>query len=56
MQLNVCKRMAVSTLLYGSQRWVSRKGDRTPMVSSEINFLRLVKGYVVGVKLSLIHI
>ena len=32
-------------LLYGSQTWVTTKGDMTRLEAAEMRFLRSVKGY-----------
>ena len=37
--------MAISTLLYGSETWTLKKTDETAIQSSELKFLRNVKGY-----------
>ena len=40
--------MAVLTLLYGSECWAPRKRDLRQKESSEMKFLRSMKGCVIG--------
>jgi len=39
------KVLARSTLLYGSETWVTAKRDMTRLEAAEMSFLRSVKGY-----------
>ena len=39
------KVVARPTLLYGSEKWVTKKGGMTRLEASAMRFLRSVKGY-----------
>jgi hypothetical protein len=39
------KAVARPTLLYGSETWVTGKGDMTCLEAAEMRFIRSVKGY-----------
>jgi hypothetical protein len=44
-QMKFYKVVARPTLLYGSETWVTTKGDMTGLEAAEMRFLRSVKGY-----------
>ena len=44
-QMKFYKHVARPTVLYGTEKWVTTKRDRTGLEAAEMRFLRSVKGY-----------